>query len=63
MARSEGLEPPISSLGGRRFIQLIYERILCGDQPSLHTRGHLTFTALTIRRSAYEAPDAPGRYN
>lgn len=31
---------------------------MTGDQPSLLSRRHLTFTAPTIRRSANEAPDA-----
>ena len=30
-----------------------------GDQPSLHSRLHLTFTAGTIQRSAYDVLDTP----
>lgn len=30
-----------------------------GDQPSLHTRWHLTFTATTIQNSIVDALDAP----
>ena len=33
--------------------------ILYGDQPSLHTRGHLTFTATTIQNFAYKMLDIP----
>ena len=54
-----GFEPPTSPLWGARSNQLSYTGIMYGDQPSLHTRRHLTFTAPTIRRSTYDAPEAP----
>lgn len=30
-----------------------------GDHPSLHARSHLTFTAPTVQRSAYDVLDSP----
>ena len=41
---------------------LEYIAISCGDQPSLRTWTHLTFTAPTILSSANEAQEAPVLY-
>ena len=63
MAHAEGLEPP-KAIKPRRFSGPFPHPAglraynLCGDQPSLRTRRHLTFTAPTIQRSANEALDA-----
>ena len=48
------------SLTRMKSLSLVWYRrnILNGDQPSLHSRPHLTFTAGTIQSSSYDALDA-----
>ena len=53
-----GLEPTTSRLQGERSPSELLTH-MHSDQPSLCAWGHLTFTAPTIWRSAYEATDAP----
>ena len=50
---------PTHDFQGQAVTITVRRHIMCGDQPSLRTWRHLTFTAPTIQRSAVEALDAP----